>query len=328
MRLGASVTEADVWEQLAWRRWAIEAECEKDKNIFDRDYPHSWQDAFMKSGNLRFNPSGLSVLRKRLAKQRSTPGIFEETERRLSFRPTERNEAQCIIMEKPLAGRRYLLAVDPMTGASQTSGEEPDYHGAFVLRAGYWDESGKWVRPCTAARIVPCRWDIDVLERAVWQLARYYGPASGCMIAIEMNMDRGLTELLKQRSANLYQRQIFNQREMKISDALGFQTNERTREALIETLAKAIREWDKPGEGIDILDEHALEQCENFIKNEKGFSRAAEGFHDDDVLAVALGLHLISNGTPYWPERLIQHLPPDLQALQSQRPQGVGGACS
>lgn len=328
IRLGNSVTDYDVWEQLAWRRWAIHEECQRDKAIFDRDYPHSWQDAFVKSGNLRFNSTGLSVLRKRIGLRVPQPGIFEEaSNRRLGFRQTDRNEAQVILFEKPTPGKKYLLSVDPMTGATQVAGEDPDFHGVFMLRAGYFDHQGRWEKPVTAARIIPCRWDIDVLENVIWQLARYYGPAYGCKIAIEMNMDRGLTELLKQRTANLYQRQMFNQREQKFTPALGFQTNAKTRENLIETLAKAIREWDAPGQGIDIFDDHAIEQLENFIKDEKGFSKASEGFHDDDVLALALGLHLIEHATPFYPERQSDNLPPDLRDMMPNSG-AVGGAYS
>jgi hypothetical protein len=325
MRLGTSVVDYDVWEQLAWRRYAIAEECERDRIIFDRDYPHSWQDAFVKSGNLRFNSTGLSVMRKQMALKPPMYGIFEERNRTLGFRQTERAESQIIIYEKPQYSRKYILAVDPMTGATQVSGQDPDWHGVPVLRQGYWDGSGRWIKPAVVARVIPCRWDIDVLELAVWQLARHYGSGSGCMIVIEMNMDRGLTELLKLRHANLYQRQMFNQREMKTVGALGFQTSPKTRENLIETLAAAIRNWDKPGDGIDIWDENAITQLENFVKGQNGLSAAAEGFHDDDVLAIAMGLHLIDQATVYYPQRGQDDLPPDLRG--AVRPSGgTGGA--
>ena len=328
MHLGQTMDEYDVWEQLAWRRWAIRDECQRDLVIFDRDYPHSWQDAFVKSGNMRFNATGLSVLRKGMVKKVGIPGIFEENKGRLGFRQTDRNEAQVIIWEKPEPGRRYLLACDPMTGATQVGGEDPDYHGIPVLRQGYWDNSGKWRKPAVVARVVPCRWDIDVVKEALWKLARYYGPRSGCKIAIEMNMDRGLTELLKLEGADLYQRQVFNQREMKTAPAYGFSTTPKTRENLIETLAKAIREWDTPSEGIEIYDEHIISQLENFVVSMKGTSAASEGHHDDDVLAVALGLHLIEQATTYHPDRMGGDLPPDLRDLVAPQGNAVGGAYS
>lgn len=313
VRLGTSVMDYDVWEQLAWRRYAIREECQRDKAIFDRDYPHSWRDAFQKSGTLRFNANGLAAMRKRLYNRVAQYGILEENKGNLSWRQTEIGEAKITIFEKPIVGARYILCVDTMTGATQVGGKDPDKHAAFILRAGYWGADGKWNRPATSARVVPCRWDIDVLEVQVWRLARHYGSRSGCKIVIEMNMDRGLTELLKIRGADLYQRELFNQREFKTTLALGYQTNDKTRETLMDTMAQAIREWDKPGEGIDVFCPHAVEQFENFVVKMNGKSQAADGYHDDDVLSIAIGLEVIGQATTYMPARLSANLPPDLR---------------
>lgn len=312
-RLGTTVEGFDLWEQLAWRRWAIRNECKRDKNIFDRDYPHSWQTAFQKSGNPRFNGTGLSVLRKRARVVVPIYGLIEQGQERVSFRQTEDREAKMIMYERPAIGRKYILSVDPMTGITQTAGTDPDRHGVYVLRQGYFDEWGKWQRVRAVAGLVPCRWDIDVLAEQVWRLARFFGPRNGCKIAIEMNMDRGLTELLKLRGADLYHREIFNQRESKTTMALGFLTTVQTREMLIEALAGAIREWDTPGNGIDIFHPAALEELENFITKPSGRSEAADGFHDDQVLSIALGFHLIDHATPLPVETFVAPLPPDLR---------------
>ena len=299
--LGDKVRDYNVWEQLAWRRYAIAEECKGSKEIFDRDYPRSWQTAFQQSGGKRFNQLGLAKIRARLVKARPQFGIIEQRDNRFSFRTTTEGESTVRIFEKPIPGCKYILPVDPMTGITQVGGVDPDFHGAIVMRAGYWDSRRQWQRMATAARIIPCRWDIDVLEEAVWRLSRLYGGKSGCMIAIEMNQDRGLTELLKKRGAQLYIREFFNQREQRLTKALGYQTNVRTRENLVEKLATVIRQTDMPGEGIDIWDEHALEQCENFVRKPNGRSEHADGWHDDDVLTLALGAELIGHATTYFP---------------------------
>ncbi len=304
LRLGESVINYDAYEQLAWRRYSIREECDRDLNIFNRDYPDSWRNAFMKSGNMRFNSTGVAILRKRATKP-AMHGMIEEAKGRVAWRNTDPTEAKFTLWEKPAPARKYILAVDPMTGASQAAGLDPDKHSAVILRSGFWNELKQWTRPAMVARVIPCRWEIDTLEDAIWKLARYYGSRSGCMIAIEMNMDRGLTELLKLRSANLYMREVFNRREVKTTTALGYQTNEKTRETLITTLAAAVREWDTPGNGIDIWCPHALEQFENFIRKENGRSEAGQGFKDDDVLAISLGLELIEHASLYVPERNI-----------------------
>lgn len=320
-RLGTAVEDFDVWEQLAWRRGAIHEECKRDKAIFDRDYPHSAEDAFMKSGNTRFSNIGLSVLRKNTAKVVPHPGIIEEVAHgRVAFRPTGPGESTVTVFEKPTMGSRYILSVDPMTGITQTGGDDPDWHSAFVIRAGLYDAKGKWVKPCTAARVIPCRWEIDMLEKWVWRLARMYGSTTGCKIVIEMNQDRGITELLKLRGADLYQREMFNQREHTMAKALGYQTNVKTREVLVERLATAIRDHDVTGSGIDIWCPHAITQAENFIRKENGRSEAAEGHKDDDMFAIGLGLTVIDHATVYMPPRsmLGWFQPPEFGGSQNQ----------
>lgn len=327
MHLGESVAEYDVFEQLAWRRYAIREECDRDVQIFNRDFPASWQEAFLKSGNMRFNASGVSMFRKRPAKA-AMHGLIEESKAKsVAWRNVEPNEAKFSVWEKPVPGLRYILAIDPMTGASQAAGLDPDKHGAFVLRAGYWDKNQQWVRTAAVARVVPCRWEIDTLEEAVWRLARYYGSRMGCMICVEVNMDRGLIELLKLRGANLYAREIFNRREIKTTSALGYRTDSKTRETLITTLASAIREWDTPSNGIDIWCPHAIEQLENFVLKETGRSEAGQGFHDDDIFSIALGLELIDHATVYVPPPTFFGAPPEDRS-PAGRPQGLGSAYS
>ncbi len=315
-RLGSSVTTHDVWEQLAWRRWAISEECKRDRSIFDRDYPHSWEDAFQKSGEIRFNLTGLKVLEKRMIQRTPEYGILEESKNgKIVFRPTEENEAQIIMFERPATQRRYLETIDPMTGITQTGGKDPDFHSGFVLRAGYYDHAARWHRPGTAARIIPCRWDIDVLELQAWKLSRFYGGRIGCKIVVEINKDRGLVELLKNRGADLYQREIFNQREQKVTNAYGWETTTKTREMLIENLARAIREWDKDGEGIDIFCATAIGQLNHFVRKHDGRSEASSGWHDDDVLSLAIGLMIIDHATTLAAEQGQNIIPPDLREV-------------
>lgn len=325
LRLGETVTDFDVWEQLAWRRWSIEVECKKDKAKFERDSPHSWKTAFQKSGNMRFSGSGLAVIRKLAAKITPQYGIMEVAkDGRPVFRSTAQNEAKVIIFEKPIPGCRYIVAVDPMTGITQAGGKDPDYHAVFALRDGYYNSKGVWRPPATAARIVQCRWDIPILEPEIFKLAQFYGPRSGCTIVIEMNQDKGITELLKLRSANLYRREMFNKTEQKTTKAYGFQTSERTRENLIEKLAGAIRNIGEVGNGIEIYDTTTLDECENFVLKRNGRSEAAEGHKDDSVFGVALGLEVIGHGTVFHPQTTASwYSPPQMGRAEPPRNPGA-----
>lgn len=322
-RLGSSVAAHDVWEQLAWRRWAIENECERDVEVFNQDYPDTAENAFLRSGRRRFNNAGLAVLSKRKAQRKARMGVLDEADegKRVVWRETTPGEATLHVWEQPLEGRRYLIAADTMTGASQTSGDDPDCHSVLVLRAGWWETGRGWHPPSVVARIAPeCRWDIDILEAHVWRLALYYGgSAQGCMIVPEVNMDRGLIELLKLRGARIYERRTFNRREQRETGALGWQTNPATREAMIEGLARAIREFDREGEGVELWCPHIISELENFIIKPNGRSEAERGWHDDDVLALAIGLATIAGATPYVVPRIVRPLPPDLARTESRR---------
>jgi hypothetical protein len=327
IRLGTTVTGFDVWEQLAWRRMAIDTECKKDPKIFDRDYPHSAEAAFQASGRPVFNKSGLKALKARAEYKAVQWGVLEPQgdRNRYVWRPTTRDEAKYKVFERPMPKRRYLVSVDMMTGASQAAGLDPDCHSVLVWRQGYWEPGPRWVKPAVVARIPgPCRWNIDILEEMVWRLACDYGGSSPCMIVPEVNMDRGLIELLKLRiGAKIYVRQQFNKREQKFeTESYGWYTNAQTRATIIETLAAAIRDHDVAGKGVDIWDEEMLDQCKHFIEKESGRQEASSGKHDDDVLSGAIGLQTIGSATLYTEPIFRRPLPRDLQGLETN---GRGG---
>jgi hypothetical protein len=211
-----------------------------------------------------------------------------------------------------------------MTGASQAVGEDPDNHAPLIWRRGYFQEGQGWVAPRVVARIVGdwsewkrekkyiLRWDIDVLTEEVWKLSGYYG---GCCIAPEMNMDRGMVELLKLKNANIYQRTVFNKREFIKDKALGWMTDVRTREMAIENLARGIREHGQSEEGCEIHCPILLAELESFIVKESGRSEAMSGKHDDNVLSAAIGITLLNEATTYRTPVRRRRLPQDLQSL-------------
>lgn len=311
------------WEQLAWRRYAIDVECKKSVEVMNQDFPESWEKAFLRSGRRRFNAAGLKAARKAI----KAPGfgVLEDQQGRIVWRSTSEEEGSILRYEVPRVGRRYLLCADTMTGASQVTGQDPDCHGVFVLRAGYFEHGRGWVPPAAVARIkAPCRWDIDILEEAIWRLARHYGNQNGCLIIPEINADRGLVELLKLRGAVIYERQVYNEREARMTGQLGWHTSAKTREPIIEALARAIREHGQEGEGFDIRDAHAIGELECFVVKENGRSEAESGHHDDDVLSLAIGYSALGSATELKEEVVFRRLPPDIERLERSN-RGHGG---
>jgi hypothetical protein len=285
-------------DQVAWWRWALREECGGDENKFAQDYPWDWESAFLTSGQRRFNEQRMREMRDSARVAVPETGMLDRQEDgNVTFRAVDASEAWVWIWERPLDGCRYLLSVDPATGASQTVGADPDAHGVFVLRAGYFDGRGVWRAPKAVARMrAGAQWDIDILEAEVAKLADCYG---GCLIVPEGNMDRGLIELLKQRGMRIYERRQWNRRDQKLTNQLGWQTSAETREPIIEGLARVIREQGTDGDGFELLCPAAIEQMMAFIRKASGRSEARAGKHDDDVLALAIGLACLDGATVY-----------------------------
>ena len=323
--------------QVAWMRWAIREECKGDFDRFCQDYPFDSKTAFLKSGRCRFDRAGLDYQRSILHRCPREFGGLEYNERsdRVSFVGSSEYDARCVRWEKPKVGCRYLLAIDPMTGESQTSGDDPDSHGVFVLRAGYWD-GGRWYEPAVVMRnmLYPdgirfgCWWDIDVLEEEVWRMARYWQ----AIVVPEMNMDRGLVELLKLRGdVQIYEREMFNRREQVRTKALGWMTDKRTRGKIIENLARGIREAGREqiGDGLEVRDPWTLDEMDNFVVKRSGRAEASEGKHDDSVLALAIGYQLVDGEASPWHEAVRRDwVPPDLRPLYDQPTVSRGGTFS
>jgi len=311
-------------EQMAWRRNAIDEECEHDPRQFEEDYPSTEKTAFLTSGSGRFNVSGLEYLRGVSRGKRPEFGMFEWNKdgTAVGWRVTGEREGMAVMWERPGQGKSYVLPVDLMTGASQVSGKDPDTHAPLVLRGGFYESGRGWRPPCEACRLVhPCRWDLDVLEEQVYRMSKFYGD---CVIIPEMNMDRGMVELLKLRpDANIYRRQKFNEREFKMTEFLGWMTDKSTRPRVIETLARAVREFQKDGEGVEIYSEVIIDQLESFVRKENGREEAVAGAHDDWVLALAIGLENLDFGTRYTMPVYSRELPPDLRgSLVGRRASG------
>jgi hypothetical protein len=188
----------------------------------------------------------------------------------------------------------------------------------FVLRAGYFDERGAWRAPKVVARLRHgAQWDIDILEAEVAKLADCYG---GCLIVPEVNMDRGLIELLKLRGMRIYERRQWNRRDQKLTNQLGWLTSTETRGPIIEGLARVIREQGTDGDGLEVLCPRAIEQMQAFIVKQNGRAEARSGKHDDDVLSLAIGLACLDGATVYRAARRKVGKPVDFHRWRRWRP--------
>lgn len=291
--------------RLAWRRKTLKSpKFNSDEEKFEQEYPSDEDRCFLLSGRRAFPLVNIQKMKKEARAMGPVKfGMLQwvnEASRVSNFCLTSEDEAIVKIFEGPRPGCRYVLPVDPMTGASATTGADPDSHGAGIIRCGFF-ESGAWRPPILAARLADCfaerrekrgravcRWDIDVLERYVAMLSRYYG---GATIVPEMNMDRGLVELLKVRGGmNIYRRKQFNRIKQKEEETYGWMTTAQTRGPILENLKKAVRMQGEPGDGVIIPDMPVIGEFETMVVMPNGKEEAMGGAHDDQVMMMAIGL--------------------------------------
>lgn len=297
-------------EQFAWMRWALRDECKGDWDKFKQDYPSDPETAFLRSGRGVFDQTSLKWQETVVKKSpREFGGLsYNERSDKMVWTGCGEREAMLVRWETPRRGCRYLVVIDPMTGEDQTGGDDPDSHGVFVLRDGYM-QGGRWVEPAVVMRnmMVPankpgslcCWWAIDVLEEQVWRMARYWQ----AVVVPEMNMDRGLVELLKQRGdVDIYEREMFNRRDQVMTKALGWMTDKRTRGMVVDGLVGRIRASGNGeiGGGLEVRCPWAVAQMRDFIRKPSGRCEAMGGKHDDDILALGIAMQCLERATPWY----------------------------
>ena len=111
---------------------------------------------------------------------------------------------------------------------------------------------------------------------------------------------------------------MFNERDKRMVKALGWMTTTANREALVNTVAAAIRTTGEEGGGIELRCPHAVAECRQFEIDEKGKSTASSGWHDDDVLALAIGLTTLGHATVYREARVSRPLPAEVRKIKAK----------
>jgi phage terminase large subunit len=228
------------------------------------------------------------------------------------------------MIEEPCPGLDYILAADPAS-LDQTKSKDPDKHSVVVVRKAYLDTNGRWWPHKLVARtIYECRWDGDIISDQIYRLSCFYG---GCKIVVEANnTGQGVIRDLKAMGAPLYMRNIDDQkgdvRMPKPTGAYGFLTTggayEGCRGYVLDNLKKHVRELETHGLGIEVDCEDMVKEMKTFIRNPKGRPEAAEGKHDDDVMALAIAIFLADgHATRYVPPTMQKELPRDLQIVES-----------
>lgn len=254
------------------------------KELGPQEYPMTPEEAFLSSGRSAFDLKDLRAIRE-TCEEPPWQGQFQTVGREI--KAVRAKGGQWSVWEWPRRGRNYLISADVCGGQGGS-----DYSVAYVLDALSWDMVAKFKgRP-----------EPDVFARDLMRAGYLYaGPAGPALLAWEVNNHgAGVTAILKGKPGQrpyprLYQREVFDQRQRKHRMELGWLTDSKSRFRLVSALQEMVRErtcW--------IRDTEWTIEARRFVWRETktgGRFEAAEGEHDDCVLALGIGISVLAHST-------------------------------
>ncbi len=278
---------------------------------FQQEYPATAEEAFIASGATYFDEDEV----RKLARDTRDPeriGRLVETknadgDREVAFQKGARGFVR--VWASPDPEGHYVMGVDTAEGklvstrrtadpaANEAGGR--DYSCATVVRLRRRDEEGP---PVELVASVHGQLVSDVLAKQITLIGEWYscgGPADKPVatrrdpskVAVENNHSSGqrllliLKDVLKYK--NLYWQREFNTRTKQFERRIGWRTDDKSRDVLLDALGELIRHGE-----IALPDADTVRELGQFVYNDQGKPGAIDGAHDDRVIALALAVML------------------------------------
>lgn len=303
-RLGGEV-DCTVWEQLAWRRGIIANVCtRRGLDEFKQEYPSNPLEAFRASGTAVFDSAGLIALDEML---RANPsGVWGDIKitkgvRAATWTQSNERDSDFLRFEEPRVGCRYLISVDNKENSEIIKGTGVlDCNAVLVLRDAFQDHEHVWHPVKVVARVkAPNRYDDAPLSHLIAALAIYYGD---CMVVVENNKGLAIiTRLRDEHKCRVYCSEHMDAVTQRRVTTYGWHTDEGSRRQMVSTGQDYVRE-----EKLELLCPHVLAELKTFIYDKRGKACAASGCHDDDVMALLMGLCCLHVATQMLERQLVQ----------------------
>ncbi len=285
-------------EQLNWRRWCIANQCGGDELKFKQEYPSTDREAFIVSGTPRFNTQNLAVYYDSAPKPKFIGELNSEDKPECVQAPElhKLEKGRLRIYQWPNPAHSYVIGGDTAKGT-----EWSDNSALQVIDKHTGDQVATW-----KGKIDPTK-----LAYLAARLGFFYRGGQDCaLIGIEVNKDGITTNKVLQseiKYPKLYRRRTVDRTTEKNEFKLGFHTNERSRELILNKLAR----WINEGE-FALNDEATIMECMTFTYDENGKAQAQEGSHDDCVMSLAIAIHLFDYNIKVEPPKT------DLDKLREQ----------
>ena len=249
-------------EQINWRRWCIVNNCNRRVEVFNQEYPDSWETAFIATGNLYFNKSALKE--QEIQKPLAVGNIVKD-----GYRHVLRVDSTGLfkIYEVPKRGEQYVLGADTAEGLPHG-----DKSAAVVLNK----------RTNKTACVYNHNTAPDRFAEDLIKMGNYYNQAivacenKGYGTSVNKDLYKGYGRVYRK----IKQKKGFKEPTLE----LGWNTNRATRPTVLALLAQEILD-----NSTDLMDNELIQQCWTFINNPKRMQPEAEqGKCDDLVMARAI----------------------------------------
>ena len=275
--------------QIAWMRMVLEGECEGSELMFNQEYPHSADVAFVATGDPAFTANEIRYamgtkekpIKKGHLERQGKGSVFIENPR-----------GRCLMYEQVKEKCTYYVGVDCARGIEQDTGRATGDFASFMVLNGTTGDMAMqfsdWVNPIEMAKLVDAS-------------GRYYNNA---MMIVELTGNLGLwcQQVLRDQYQypNWY---MWKGKDDKTwgkakSPAMGWETTGRTRDLLLSTFRGKLHDGMKnlPG-GLKIKDAEFCRQMD-LMTMSTGMRWEVQHSHDDVFMAGCLAIIACSQYPP------------------------------
>lgn len=273
------------FEQLNWRRWKIRTDLEGSVRRFHQEFPATPEEAFLTSGRTVFDMDAVGrmpVIRAWLAGELRKIQIG--TAETIQFVPREDGQGPLQILRRPEKGAAYVIGVDTAEGKDAGDGRgetNSDFSTAVVLNQA----TGEQVAVLRTRHMATSVFGDYVVDLALWYNGAFLTPEANsygnAVLQVILNRQYPIERIYWR------QRQATDQRHGRLED-LGFWTGggrDGTKVQLISSLDTAMIHG-----AIAVTHPQTVQELRTYVRDAMGRTNAAEGKHDDLVIALALAV--------------------------------------
>lgn len=254
-------------EQIAWRRWCIQNNCNGDLEKFRQEYPITPEEAFITSGTSVFDTQIV------LDRMKKLHDPLRKGYYRYDYDGLHITNIQWVDDEKGYITIYYDPTDDFTVLSGDTAEDGEDYFAGHIL-----DRSGK------QCAVLHQQFDEVEFTRQIY----CFGTMYHSLIALEVNYSTyPVRELQRLGYPYMYVRETFDTIQKMNVKKYGFKTTKLTRPTIISKLVDIMKDHIYLINDMDTLNE-AL----SFVKI-KGKPQASEGTHDDLIISIGIGYHAL-----------------------------------